>query len=315
VIPLEEILRARALIGDAVLRTPLLRLEAEAGAEIWLKPECLQPIGSFKLRGALSALRSAPAGDLARGVVTASAGNMAQGVAWAAREAGVPATIVVPEQAPRAKTEAVERLGGKVLRVPFAEWWETLERSSAPGLDGLFIHPVQDRAVMAGNGTIGVELLEDLPHPDAVVIPFGGGGLLSGVASALRALSPRTRIFAVEPETAAPLAASLAAGAPQAVDYRASFVDGAGGRAVLPAMWPLVRSLVDSALAVSLEETASAVRLLASRARLVSEGAGALSLAAALAGKAGSGRVVCIVSGGNIDPPLLARILAGETPR
>ncbi len=313
-ISLEEIHRARRAIAGAALRTPLLRLDVDAPCQIWLKPECLQPLGSFKIRGAVSAVRQAPREAVAAGVVTASAGNMAQGVAWAAREAGVPATVAVPEHAPRAKTDAVERLGGRVVRLPFHRWWRVIEESRLEGAGGLFVHPVHDRAVMAGNGTIGVEIVDDLPEVEAVVCPFGGGGLVAGIASAVKALSPGTAVYTVEPETAAPLAASLAAGRPQAVDYRPSFVDGAGGRLVLPAMWPLVRELVDGALTATLEETAEAVRLLAQRARLVSEGAGALAVAAAVAGRAGSGRVVCVVSGGNIDPPLLTRILAGETP-
>lgn len=303
------------MIAGAALRTPLLRLDADAPCEIWLKPECLQPTGSFKIRGAVNAVRQAPRQALAHGVVTASAGNMAQGLAWAAREAGAQATVAVPEHAPSAKTEAVERLGGRLVRVPFDRWWRAIEESRLEGVEGLFVHPVRDPAVMAGNGTIGLEIVEDLPEADAVVCPFGGGGLVSGIASAVKTLSPGTAVYAVEPETAAPLAASLAAGEPRAVEYRPSFVDGAGGRLVLPAMWPLVRELVDGSLVATLEETAAAVRLLASRARLVSEGAGALGVAAALAGKAGTGRVVCVVSGGNVDSAILARLLAGETPR
>jgi threonine dehydratase len=313
-IPLEEIVRAREVIAGAAVRTPLVRLHVDAPCEIWLKLECLQPIGSFKIRGATNAIRQAPAGALSSGVVTASAGNMAQGVAWAAREAGVPATIVVPDHAPRTKVAAIERLGSSVVRVPFARWWQAIEESRFEGIDGLFVHPVQDPLVMAGNGTMGLEILEDLPDPDAVVVPYGGGGLVSGIGSALKAASPETKVYAVEPETAAPFAASLAAGSPQEVDYRPSFVDGAGGRLVLPAMWPTVRENVDGAFVATLDATASALRLIAERARVIAEGAGALSTAAALAGQAGSGRVVCIVSGGNIDVDVLARILTGEPP-
>jgi len=314
VIPLEEIRRARGRIADAVARTPLLRLDADAPCELWLKLECLQPIGSFKLRGALSAVRAASAAELARGVVTASAGNMAQGVAWAAREAGVPARIVVPEGAPRVKLDAVERLGGEVIQVSHEEWWRTMVERGREGVEGLFVHPVEDDAVMAGNGTIGLELVEELEAFDAVVVPWGGGGLATGIASAVRALRPGVRVVAAEPETAAPLAASLAAGEPREIDYRPSFVDGAGGRGLLPTMWERARELVDVAVAVPLADTAAAMRLLAARARIVAEGAGALALAAALAGAAGGGRVVCIVSGGNVDAAVLARILAGETP-
>jgi threonine dehydratase len=314
-IPLEEIRRARERVADAVARTPLLRVDVDAPAEVWLKLECLQPIGSFKLRGALSAVRAASAAELAGGVVTASAGNMAQGVAWAAREAGVRARIVAPENAPRAKLDAVERLGGEVMLVSHEVWWQTMVDRGHPDVDGLFVHPVEDDAVMAGNGTIGLELVEDLSSFDAVVLPWGGGGLTTGIASAVKALRPGVRVITAEPETAAPLAASFAAGAPTEIDYRVSFVDGAGGRALLPTMWDRARELVDAAVAVPLDEVAEAMRLLASRARVVAEGAGALALAAALRGDAGEGRVVCVVSGGNIDGATLATVLAGDTPR
>jgi len=306
-IPLDEIRGARERLGGDVLRTPLVRFEDR----IWLKLENLQPIGSFKLRGALSAIRAASADELAGGVVTASAGNMAQGVAWAAREAGVRARIVAPETAPRAKLDAVELLGGEVISVPHEVWWQTMVERRYEGVEGLFVHPVEDEAVMAGNGTIGLELCEDLEAFDTVVIPWGGGGLTTGIASAVKALRPDVRVVTAEPETAAPLAASLAAGAPIEIDYRPSFVDGAGGRALLPTMWDRAREVVDEAVAVPLDEVAEAMRLLASRARVVAEGAGALALAAALRR---NDRVVCIVSGGNIDPAVLARVLLGETP-
>ena len=313
-IPLERIHEARERIAGAALRTPLVRLEADAPAEIWLKLECLQPIGSFKIRGAVNAVRSAGPEAIARGVVTATAGNMGQGLAWAAREAGVPATVAVPEHAPATKLAAIERLGGRIVRVPFDVWWHAIEESTLEGVDGMFVHPVQDELVMAGNGTVGLEVLEDLPEPHVVVVPFGGGGLVAGIGSAVKQLAPRARIVTVEPETAGPLAVSRAAGSPREIDYRPSFVDGAGGRLVLPRMWPLLQEIVDDAIVTSLEETAAAVGLLAGRARVVAEGAGALAVAASVAGRAGSGRVVCIVSGGNIDSAVLARILAGETP-
>jgi threonine dehydratase len=310
VIPLDEIRRARERLGDDVLRTPLVAFDER----IRLKLECLQPIGSFKLRGALSAIRAASPADIAHGVVTASAGNMAQGVAWAAREAGVRARIIAPENAPRAKLDRVEALGGEVILVPHEVWWQTMVDRRYEGVDGLFVHPVEDEAVMAGNGTIGLELCEQLDDFDAVVIPWGGGGLTTGIASAIKALRPDVRIVTAEPATAAPLAAALAAGAPTEIDYQPSFVDGAGGRALLPTMWARAQDLVDEAVAVPIDEAAAAVRLLASRAHVVAEGAGALALAAALRGGAGSGTVVCIVSGGNIDAAVLARVLAGETP-
>ncbi len=313
-IALDEIRRARERIADSITTTPLVRLEVEAPCEIWLKLESLQPIGSFKLRGALSAVRAASAEELAGGVVTASAGNMAQGVAWAAREAGVRAVVVAPESAPRTKLDAVERLGGEVISVRHEVWWQTMVDRHYEGVDGLFVHPVEDELVMAGNGTIGLELVEQLADFDTVVSPWGGGGLTTGIASAVKGLRPEVRVVTAEPATAAPLAASLAAGAPQEIEFQPSFVDGAGGRALLPTMWEHAHELVDAAVAVPLDEVALAVGLLATRARVVAEGAGALALAAALRGEAGEGRVVCIVSGGNIDAAVLAEILAGQTP-
>jgi threonine dehydratase len=314
VISLDEIRRAQSRIEDVVMRTPLVRLEADAPCEIWLKLECLQPIGSFKLRGALSAVRAAASSELADGVVTASAGNMAQGVAWAAREAGVRARIIAPDAAPRVKLDAVERLGGEIISVPHEVWWQTMVERRYDGVGGLFVHPVEDDAVMAGNGTIGLELVEEMPDLDAVVVPWGGGGLTTGIASAVKALRPGARVITAEPATAAPLAASLAAGAPTEIEFQPSFVDGAGGRALLPTMWDHARELVDAASAVPLDEVALAMGLLAARARIVAEGAGALALAAALRGDAGGGKVVCIVSGGNVDAAVLARVLAGDVP-
>jgi threonine dehydratase len=312
VIALEEIRAAQERVKDVVLRTPLVELDEG----LWLKLECLQPIGSFKLRGALNAVRSAPPGALAEGVVTASAGNMAQGVAWAAREAGVPARIVAPDSAPRAKLDAVERLGAQLVLVPHEIWWKTMLEHGHPDVEGLFIHPVENEAVMAGNGTIGLELVEELGSFDTVIVPWGGGGLTTGIASAVKALRPDTRIVTAEPDTAAPLAAAIAANEPIEVDYRASFVDGAGGRGLLPTMWARARELVDDAIPVPLGEVADVIRLLAERAHIVAEGAGALAAAAAL-GRRRVGvdeQVVCIVSGGNIDTDVLARILQGATP-
>jgi threonine dehydratase len=296
------------------VRTPLVRLhagEVPAGTEIYLKLECLQPIGSFKIRGATNAIRTAPEEARSRGLVTASAGNMAQGVAWAGRELGLPVTIGVPEHAPQAKLEAIERLGGKVVKLPYDDWWRAIVTSRVDGVDGLFVHPVQDEGVMAGNGTIGLEILDDLPDPDAVVIPFGGGGLTVGIASAIRAMRPQTRIYTAEPATGAALAAALAAGEPTDVEYTPSFVDGSGSRRVLDPMWPRVQPLVDGAFAVPIDEVAAAVRILVARAHAVAEGAGALSTAAALGGRAGTGKVVCIVSGGNINLGKLSEILLG----
>ncbi len=314
-IRLEEIHAARARIERLAIRTPLVRLNVEeAPAEIYLKLENLQPIGSFKLRGAGNAIAMAAKEDLAKGIYTASAGNMAQGVAWNARRLGIPCTVIVPDHAPEAKLAAIERLGGKIVKIPFDRWWQVLIDHEYRGTDGLFIHPVSDRRVIAGNGTIGLEILEDLPEVDAVVIPFGGGGLSCGIASAIRALKPNVRVYACEVETAAPFAASLSAGKPVSVAYTPSFVDGIGGKSMLEEMWPLASSLLDGSIVMPITEVAAAVRLLAERNRVIAEGAGATPVAAALAGKAGSGRVVCVVSGGNIDPEKLAKILAGEVP-
>jgi threonine dehydratase len=297
------------------MRTPLVRLNVEdAPAEIYLKLECLQPIGSFKLRGAGNAMAVAEPAALARGVCTASAGNMAQGVAWCARRRAVPCTVVMPDHAPRTKQDAVERLGARTIKVPFDDWWQALVDRRCPGVEGVFIHPVSDRAVMAGNGTIGLEILEDLPDVDAVVIPYGGGGLSSGIAAAVRALRPQAKVYACEVETAAPFQAALQAGRPTPIEYRPSFVDGIGGKGVLPEMWPIVRRLLDGSLVVTLAAVAQAVRLVAERNRVVAEGAGAAPVAAALSGHAGGGKVVCVVSGGNIDAAKLAVILQGGVP-
>jgi threonine dehydratase len=304
VISLDEIRRACERLGDDVVRTPLVPFLDE---RIWLKLENLQPIGSFKLRGALSAIRAASPAELAGGVVTASAGNMAQGVAWAARELGIRARIIAPETAPQTKLDAVERLGGEVIRVTHEIWWQTMVERRYEGVDGLFVHPVEDEAVMAGNGTIGLELCEDLDAFDTVIVPWGGGGLTTGIASAVKALRPDVRIVTAEPETAAPLAASLRAGAPVEIEFTPSFVDGAGGRALLPTMWDRARELVDEAVAVPLADVERALRDLALHARVVAEGAGALALAAA---RGRDERIVCIVSGGNIDASVLSRILA-----
>jgi threonine dehydratase len=312
VIELSAIEEASERIAGHAVRTPLVRLHVEgARAEIYLKLENLQPINSFKIRGATNAILQAAASERAKGLVTASAGNMAQGVAWVARALGIPATIVVPEHAPQAKLAAIERLGGRVVKVPYDEWWGVLVSGQVPGMDGLFVHPVQDPAVMAGNGTIGLEILADLPDPDAVVIPFGGGGLTVGIASVIRALRSETKIITAEPETGAGLAAALAAGHPADADYQPSFVDGAGSRRVLDRMWPLVEPLVDRALVIPVSEVAAAVRMLAERTRVIAEGAGALAPAAALSGRAGGGKVVCVVSGGNINLSKLAEILTG----
>jgi threonine dehydratase len=313
-IAIEEIRAARERLAGRVLRTPLVPLDLpEQPAAIYLKLENLQPIGSFKLRGALNAVLQIDPNDLRAGVVTASAGNMGQGVAWAARELGLRCTVVVPDHAPETKLAAIERLGGRTLKVPYERWWQAISESSFPEVEGAFIHPVQDERVMAGNGTIGLEILDDLSEPDRVLVPFGGGGLSVGIASAVKAVRPSTRVYAVEPETGAPLTAAFETGEPRPVEYQVSFVDGSGAPAVLPAMWPRAREALDGAFSVSLDGTAAGVRLLAERARVVAEGAGALALAAALA-NGWDETTVCVVSGGNIDASKLAKILAGTTP-
>jgi threonine dehydratase len=313
-IAIEEIRAARERLAGRVLRTPLVPLDLpEQPAAIYLKLENLQPIGSFKLRGALNAVLQIDPNDLRAGVVTASAGNMGQGVAWAARELGLRCTVVVPDHAPETKLAAIERLGGRTLKVPYERWWQAISESSFPEVEGAFIHPVQDERVMAGNGTIGLEILDDLSEPDRVLVPFGGGGLSVGIASAVKAVRPSTRVYAVEPETGAPLTAAFETGEPRPVEYQVSFVDGSGAPAVLPAMWPRAREALDGAFSVSLDGTAAGVRLLAERARVVAEGAGALALAAALA-NGWDETIVCVVSGGNIDTSKLTKILAGTTP-
>src|ERR1041384_6146417 len=261
-IPLSAIEEARRVIAGKAIRTPLVRLNLlDAPAEIYLKLENLQPIGSFKIRGAANAIARLSPERVEHGVVTASAGNMAQGVAWCARELGVPCTVIAPSSAPDAKVHAVERLGGRVIKVSFDEWWRAFEQRSFPGVDGTFIHAFDDPFVMAGNGTIALEILEDLPDVDAVVIPWGGGGLTCGVGSVLRELRPSCRVFTAEVATAAPFAASLAAGVPTEINYQPSWVDGIGAKAVFPQMFERARALIDGALIADLNSVASALRL------------------------------------------------------
>jgi threonine dehydratase len=308
-------LRARDVLSGVALQTPLVPLQVESDQEILLKLELLQPVNSFKIRGAGNAVLQATDEELRDGVLTASAGNMAQGVAFAARLRGVPATIVVPEHAPQTKIDAIERLGGRVIRVPYDEWWQVLVEGRYAGADGLFVHPVDNPRVMAGNGTIGLELLEQDDDFDAIVVPYGGGGLLTGIASAVKPERPHVKVYAAEPETGAPVVATLAAGEPTSVDYQPSFVDGSGSRALIPNVWAHASELIDGAFALPTAETAAAVKLLAERVRVIAEGAGALAVAAAVGGRVeGARRIVCIVSGGNIDAAVLTRILAGEVP-
>jgi threonine dehydratase len=314
-IPLSEIEAAGRRLQGVAQRTPLVRLNVEdAPAEIYLKLENLQPIGSFKVRGAGNAMLLAGKERLQDGVYTASAGNMAQGVAWNARRLGVPSSAIVPENAPQTKLDAMERLGMRAIKVPYERWWSVIVDHQYPGMQGLFVHPVADPAVIAGNGTIGLEILEDLPAVDAVVVPYGGGGLSCGIASAIRARRPRVKVIAAEVETAAPFAASLQAGSPQVINHTPSFVDGIGGKSMLPEMWPLAKRVLAGSAVVGLGDVVDAVRLLVERNHIVAEGAGAVPVAAVLAGKAGGGKVVCVVSGGNIDAGTLAAVLEGRIP-
>jgi threonine dehydratase len=301
---LESARQARERIHGIAIRTPLIRLNCDSPdpqSEVFLKLENLQPIGSFKIRGAANVMLQLPRDRAGRGFLTASAGNMAQGVAYCARLLGVPATVITPDTAPETKIRAVERLGGRVIKVPFEQWWQTFETRAFPGVDATFVHAFDDPDVMAGNGTIGLELLEDLPDLDAVVVPWGGGGLTCGIAMVVKALKPSVRVYAVESETGAPLTASRAAGHPVVVDYRPSFIDGIAGRTVFPGMFDMARRLIDDVIVVRLDEAASAIRLVAERARVLAEGAAACAVAAAISGRAGQGKIAAIVSGGNID--------------
>ncbi len=314
-ISLIEIQEAQSRLSDTVYRTPLVPLNVDdSPAEIFLKLENLQPIGSFKLRGAGNAMQLAKKEQLQKGVWTPSAGNWAQGVAWYARLLGVKCTVVVPESAPETKIAAIKRLGARVVFAPFDDWLQIYQSRSYEGMEGLFLDDFSEPAVRAGHGTIGLEILEDLPEVDAVLIPYGGGGLSCGIATGLRALKPETKVYACEVDTGAPLAASLAAGKPVEIDHTSSFVDAVSAPFIFPGMWELASELLDDSLVVGLEEVASAIRIMAERNCIIAEGAGAVSVAAALAGKAGSGKVVCIISGGNIDKSKLVKILEGKTP-
>ncbi|MBK5260303.1 MAG: pyridoxal-phosphate dependent enzyme [Thermoanaerobaculia bacterium] len=310
-VSLEEIYAARERIRGVVLRTPLVRLlHGAKGPEIWLKLENLQPINAFKLRGAANAVAMLAPEERARGVWTISAGNAGQGVAYAARSAGIPCTVVVIETAPETKIERMRDLGAHLVKAPFDACWQAMDDRSFPGVEGTFIHPFDDHDFIAGNATVGLEILEDLPGAKAVVAAIGGGGLISGIGSALRALAPEIRILGAEPETAAPGAASFAADSPQVFErWQASFVDGAGGKSIFPRMWERMHGIVDGSIVVSLDEVRSAMRIVAEKTRVIAEGAGALAVAAALSGKAGDGPIVAVVSGGNIDLKKFAELV------
>lgn len=309
-VTLDEVKAARKRIDGRAVRTPLVRLNVDdAPAEIYLKLENLQPIGSFKIRGAANALAQMEPSELVDGVWTASAGNMAQGLAWCARERGIPCTVVVPDTAPAAKLDAIKRLGAGIVEVSHEEFFETFATRHREGMKGTFVHAFSDPRMMAGNGTIALEILEDLPDVDVIVGPYGGGGLTCGVAAAAKSANAQIKVFACEPETAAPLHHSLKAGTPTQPPFTRTFIDGAGGPRVYPEMFELAQRVLDGGLTVSVDETTAAIRLLIERNHVVAEGAGALAVAAALKGAAGTGRVCCVVSGGNIDASVLAEIL------
>jgi len=306
-IPFELVEDALRHVYEAAVRTPLVRLNfaqnsAEAPAEIYLKLENLQPIGSFKIRGAYNQVRLLSPEERARGVWTVSAGNAAQGVALAARKAGVPASVLVMDTAPATKLEAIRRLGAEIVKAPFDECWKALGERRHPAMTGTMVHPFEDDAFIAGNATCGLEILEDLPEVDAVVAAFGGGGLTCGIATAIEARKPGVKVYGAEPETASPLAYSLSKGSAQNFpNWQASFVDGSGGKSVFPRMWALAHHLLAGSVVTTLDEIRAAMRIVAERNHVIAEGAGACAVAAALSGKCGSGKVVAVVSGGNID--------------
>jgi len=311
-IKLSEIQEAHERIGQTIARTPLVRLElGPEFPDIRLKLENLQPINAYKLRGAANAVAMLSEEERKRGVWTISAGNAGQGVAYAARSAGVACSVVAVETAPQSKLERMKALGAKVIPVPYAIAWKALDERSFPGAEGTFIHPFDDDNFIAGHGTMGLEILEDAPDTAAVIASIGGGGLITGVGSAIKTLKPDIKVFGAEPETAAPAALSFERGSPQVfTNWKASFVDGAGGQSMFPRMWERMKAVVDGYLVVTLEETKNAMRLMAEKARIISEGAGALPLAAALSGKAGKGPIVAIVSGGNIDLNKFCELIA-----
>ena len=306
-ITIDAIRDAAAAMYSTAIRTPLVRVDLPARTamprdlEIYLKLEVLQPIGAFKIRGAHNVVRQLTSEQLAGGVWTVSAGNAALGVAYAARQAGARCSVMVADTAPDTKLRSIERLGAAIVTATYDECWRTVEQHGSDRMTGYFIHPFDDDRFIAGNGTAGLEIMEDLPDADAVVAPVGGGGLLAGVAAAVRALNPNTAVYAAEPETAAPLHASMAAGRPVSFsNWRASFVDGAGGKSVLETMWPLLQHL-NGSIVVPLDDVADAIRVTAERAHVIAEGAAGCAIAAALSGRAGGGKIVAIVSGGNID--------------
>ncbi|KAK7111171.1 L-threonine ammonia-lyase-like isoform X1 [Littorina saxatilis] len=320
-ITLQDILDAKKRIAPYVRKTPLLPFhaswdgDATETKEIFLKLENLHPIGCFKLRGACNAIRLLSPEQLHKGIYTASAGNFAQALSWSARMYDVRCDVIVPDHAPQAKLRPTLELGGHVTKVPFDTWWRVITEHKYEGMAGTFIHPVSDPAVIAGNGTAGLEILDDLPDVDTVIVPYGGGGLSCGIALAIKLQKPKVKVFACEVETAAPVKASFDAGKPVEFDYKASFVDGIGGKSVLDEMWPLVHTMLDGSIVVTLKQVAEALKLMVERSHVVAEGAGAAALAAAaMTGEAGGGKVVCVISGGNIDTNKLVQVLQGDIP-
>jgi threonine dehydratase len=310
-IPAGMIDDARKHVYEAAIRTPLIRLNYDGPAEIYLKLECLQPIGAFKIRGAYNAIRLLPEEQRRGGVWTVSAGNAAQGVALAAKKAGIPCKVLVMDTAPQAKLDAVRRLGGEIVQATYDQCWKALEARAHPAMTGTFVHPFEDDEFIAGNATAGLEILEDLPDVDAVVAGFGGGGLSCGIAAALKERGSEAKLFAAEPETAAPLAYSLAQGSPQYFpNWKASFVDGCGGKSVFPRMWDIAHHLLAGSIVVTLDEVREAMKIVALRNHVIAEGAAGCAVAAGLSGKCGSGKVVCVVSGGNIDLSVFTKLVS-----
>ena len=313
-IPLADIEAARGRFAGTVLRTPLVRLDTgPGGPDIRLKLENLQPTNAYKIRGAANAVARLSGAERARGVWTVSAGNAGQAVAFAARAAGIPATVVAIESAPQTKLDRMAALGARIVPVPYEIAWQAVTEHGFEGMDGTFIHPFDNHDFIAGHGTMGLEILEDVPDVRAVITAIGGGGLITGVASAVKALKPDVKVYGAEPDTAAPYALSRREGRPvKFPDWEASFVDGAGGQSMIPRMWERMLPIVDGAITVSLEQTRQAMKLLAEKARVIAEGAGALSPAAALTGEAGEGPVVCVISGGNIDLRKFCELVTGQ---
>lgn len=306
---------ARAAIAAHIQRTPLLSshtLGQRIGAEAYLKLENLQRTGSFKVRGAMYAMARLPSAARAAGVVTMSAGNAAQAIAHAGRVHGVPVTVVMPESAPRTKIEATRGYGATIrFAATMLELLPLVEELQRQGLH--FLHPFDDDDVIAGHATLGLEILDDLPQADLVVVPVGGGGLISGVALGMKAARPGVRIIGVQPEGAQAVRRALDAGGPVRLDRVSTVADGLGAPFAGERNLAIIRRDVDDVVVISDEAILDGLRFLVARARIVAEPAGAAAVAALLCGAvtatAGE-RVVAVVSGGNIDADRLASYLA-----